>query len=464
MAIPPLPIIWQKDAPTDTYEKARVGRVFNARRPNRYPRAVVEATHPAHVQEAVQLANKLGCRASVRSGGHSWAAWSVRDDAILIDLGNMKHLEVDKEKKIVAASPSTTGMMLNEKLVPEGLLFCGGHCPDVGIGGFLLQGGMGWNCKNWGWACEQIASIDVVTAAGESLHCSETENAELFWCARGAGPGFPAIVTRFYLKVRPRPEVMLKSIFIYPISEYKVVMNWITKISPTSDDGNEIVAVGLTPPGLDQPCIMANTITFQSTREAALAALEPINSTRPPGALVEIISEPTSIKEQYADQAAANPSNHRYCAENAYLANDSDASTVLEKAFTTLPHKKSFALWFSMAPGSRRVLPDMALSMQSDHYFALYTIWEKPEDDERCRNWVHDIMKDVAPSSVGAYLGDSDFQQRKTKFWKDENAERLMTLRKKWDPKGVVSGYLDAGDQSGVHGLDNQEWAASSLL
>ena len=147
MAIPPLPIIWQKDALTDTYEKARVGRVFNARRPNRYPRAVVEATHPAHVQEAVQLANKLGCRASVRSGGHSWAAWSVRDDAILIDLGNMKHLEVDKEKKIVAASPSTTGMMLNEKLVPEGLLFCGGHCPDVGIGGFLLQGGMGWNCK-----------------------------------------------------------------------------------------------------------------------------------------------------------------------------------------------------------------------------------------------------------------------------------------------------------------------------
>ncbi|KAK0101289.1 hypothetical protein ONS95_006466 [Cadophora gregata] len=434
MAIPPLPIVWHKDAPKDTYEKARVGRVFNARRPNRYPRAVVEATHPAHVHEAVQLANKLGCRVSVRSGGHSWAAWSVRDDAILIDLGNMKYLEVNKEKMIVAASPSTTGMMLNDKLVPEGLLFCGGHCPDVGIGGFLLQGGMGWNCKNWGWACEQIAGIDVVTAAGESLHCNETENSDLFWCARGAGPGFPAIVTRFYLK-----------------------------ISPTSDDGNEIVAVGLTPPGLDQPCIMANTVTFQSTHEAALVALEPINSTRPPGALVEIISEPTSIKEQYADQAAANPSNHRYCAENAYLANNSNATAVLEKAFTTLPHKKSFALWFSMAPGSRRVLPDMALSMQSDHYFALYTIWEKPEDDVRCRNWVHDIMKDVALSSVGAYLGDSDFQQRKTKFWKDENAEKLMKLRKKWDPKGVVSGYLDAGDVSGVNGLDNQEWVANSL-
>ncbi len=142
-----LPIIWQQDAPKEIYEEARVGRVFNGRKPNRYPRAVVEATHPDHVREAVQLANKLGCRVSVRSGGHSWAAWSVRDDAILIDLGNLKHLEADVEKKIVTASPSTTGMMLNEKLVPEGLMFGGGHCPDVGIGGFLLQGGMGWNCK-----------------------------------------------------------------------------------------------------------------------------------------------------------------------------------------------------------------------------------------------------------------------------------------------------------------------------
>lgn len=144
---PALPIIWQQEAPKEIYEEARVGRVFNARKPNRYPRAVVNATHPQHVQEAVQLANKLGCRVSVRSGGHSWAAWSVRDNAILIDLGNLKHLELDVEKQIVTASPSSTGKMLNEKLVPAGLMFGGGHCPDVGIGGFLLQGGMGWNCK-----------------------------------------------------------------------------------------------------------------------------------------------------------------------------------------------------------------------------------------------------------------------------------------------------------------------------
>jgi FAD/FMN-containing dehydrogenase len=147
MAASTLPIIWRQLADKSTYEKERVGRVFNAIKPDRYPRAIVKATHPSHVQEAVQLANKLQCRVSVRSGGHSWAAWSVRDDAILIDLGGWKEIELEEDKQIVKVSPSTTGLMLNESLGPKGLMFGGGHCPDVGLGGFLLQGGMGWNCK-----------------------------------------------------------------------------------------------------------------------------------------------------------------------------------------------------------------------------------------------------------------------------------------------------------------------------
>jgi hypothetical protein len=116
-----------------------------------------------------------------------------------------------------------------------------------------------------------------------------------------------------------------------------------------------------------------------------------------------------------------------------------------------------------MAPTSRRPLPEMALSMQSDHYFALYTVWEKPEDDERCQKWVRDIMKLVERHSEGAYLGDSDFQVRRTKFWKDENAKRLMQLRREWDPKGTICGYLDVDDASGVDGLANEhEWIAGN--
>jgi FAD/FMN-containing dehydrogenase len=141
---PSFPIIWKDSI---AYERARVGRVFNYRRPSRYPRAVVEATTESHIVEAVRLANQLGCRVSVRSGGHSWAAWSVRDDAILIDLGKFFHFHLDNETGILQASPSMTGRMVNRLLDPHGRMFPGGHCPDVALGGFLLQGGMGWNCK-----------------------------------------------------------------------------------------------------------------------------------------------------------------------------------------------------------------------------------------------------------------------------------------------------------------------------
>lgn len=141
-------IIWRASADAATYEDARVGRVFNHRRPERFPLAVVKATCQEDIVAAVKLAAEKNCRVAVRSGGHSWAAWSVRDNSILIDLGNYKTMEVDAVNKIVRASPSMTGRELNSVLVKEHqLMFPGGHCPDVGLGGFLLQGGMGWNCR-----------------------------------------------------------------------------------------------------------------------------------------------------------------------------------------------------------------------------------------------------------------------------------------------------------------------------
>ncbi len=173
----------------------------------------------------------------------------------------------------------------------------------------------------------------------------------------------------------------------------------------------------------------------EQMEEEARSALDIANRTRPEGASLEMINQPTSLANEYCNQAAANPSGHRYCAENAYIDNDADVAAVLEEAFTTLPHPKAFSLWYAMSPCSRRPLPDMALSMQSDHYFALYTVWEHESDDKRCQKWVKDIMKKVERHGVGAYLGDSDFQERRTKFWADENAFKLMQIRRDLDPK-----------------------------
>jgi len=99
----------------------------------------------------------------------------------------------------------------------------------------------------------------------------------------------------------------------------------------------------------------------------------------------------------------------------------------------------------------------MALSMQTDHYFAAYTVWEDEKDDDRCQSWTQEIMKDIAPHCEGAYMGDCDFQVRQTKFWTDAKAKKLMDIQRRRDPGGRICGYLDAGDVSGVQGLDNEE-------
>ena len=142
-----LPIIWASTTDPETFSQAVWSRVYNGRRFPRQPRAVVQATTVEHVGGAVRLAAREGCRLSVRSGGHSWPAWSVRDDAILLDLAKLDILAYDEATQMVACSPSITSDQLAVFLEDKGRFFPVGHCPGVGMGGFTLQGGQGMNCR-----------------------------------------------------------------------------------------------------------------------------------------------------------------------------------------------------------------------------------------------------------------------------------------------------------------------------
>ncbi|KAI0477769.1 FAD binding domain protein [Xylariaceae sp. FL0804] len=470
---PPLPILRRETCDAAAFDAAVWGRVFNRHRDGSrgLPRAVVAATSAADVRRAVALARReSGGRVSVRSGGHSWAAWSVRHDAVLVDLSGLGGGEggggivYDERSRIASCGPATTGKVLNAFLGERGRMFAGGHCPDVGLGGFLLQGGMGWNCKNWGWACESVVGIDVVTADAKELYCSSVENPDLFWAARGAGPGFPAIITRFHLLTRPLLE-LYNCIYVYPQSMFRTVLQWVIDICPTADEDTEVVCVSRhAPDGSGDIDIIAGFTTFKRDRAAAEQALRPVHDSRPQGpeaAKVAVFCEATSLAREYVTQGQANPEGHRYCVENAYVRDDvADVPAVLERAFTTLPSRESFALYFAMNPTSRRPPPaDMALSMQSDHYFAIYSVWKDTADDAKCVDWTRDVIRGIEPHAAGSYMGDADFQHRRTRYWSAENGRRLAEIRRRWDPDGVFCGYLDAGDKSGVDGLRNEfEW------
>jgi hypothetical protein len=445
------------------YEEARVGRVFNHRRPGRYPVAVFFPEDENDVVAAVKLANTEGYRIAIRAGGHSWAAWSVRDEGILLDLKNLNKIEYDATTTIAKVQPATKGgMELNPFLKPFGRFFCGGHCPTVGVGGFLLQGGQGWNARGWGWAVEYMVAIDVVTAEGELVRADATQNQDLFWAARGAGPGFFGVVTCFHLKTIALPKALYASTYLYPIEHAEAVLNWWQDIHGTVSLNIELVLLGQSVPnlpdteGVNIPVIIVHALVFENTVEernpdsfgkgAAIEALKPFESCPVlEKAYVRRTNYETTFAEQLHLQTEANPEGHRWVVNNAWLEGEKeDITRLMLPAFTALPNPKAFSLWYSMSP--LRQLPDMAFSLQTEIYYATYNLWEDEKDDEMNKTWLKNIINHIAPITAGQYLGDSDFTAHQRKFISNEHFEKLEKIRKKRDPNGRFHSYLANND------------------
>jgi len=426
------------------FEEARVDRIFNRRLTDRRPAGVVRPQTEAEVVDAVRLARERGWQVAVRAGGHSWAQWSVRDDALVIDLAALQEISYDEATGLVSASPAVKGgSELGPFLEARGRFFPGGHCPTVGIGGFLLQGGQGWNARGWGWAAEYVEALDVVTAAGQLVHCSADENVDLYWAARGAGPGFPGVVTRFHLRTLPGPQHVAQTVHAYALGDFDEVMTWLHETHHTVADTVEIVALTKTDPTVAaEPVLLVTGIALVDSPAEASEALAPFRTSPAlDRALFVLDAVPTTVDEQRKRQLHDNPEGLRWAVDNAWLSGPAaEVVPAMRRAYTTLPTDKAFTIWFSMAP--LRALPDMAFSLQSEIYLASYVAWESPEDDERCSAWLEGAMADLEPVTVGQYLGDSDLSRRHVRFMSDEAWARFQAIRAERDPDGLFVGYL----------------------
>jgi FAD/FMN-containing dehydrogenase len=443
-------------SPADAdFDEARVGRIFNGRRPGRQPAAVLFAETDDDIVEGVRLARRNGWSVSVRSGGHSWAAWSVRDDALLIDLGLLRDIDFDEASGIVSARPAVMGGdELDPFLEARGRFFNGGHCPSVGIGGFLLQGGQGWLARGWGWAAENVVAIDVVTAAGELVRADATTNADLYWAARGSGPGFPGIVTRFHLATRRRFGFVGHTVQVYPLELFREVMTWMYSIHASLAPEAEIVCVSTTDENSGQRVFLVTGLALTDTADRAAAVLAPLEGSPVLGqALFAQSAAESSLAEQKLTQVKQNPPHARYFVDNAWVDGDpADIIEAIEPLFRDLPAPGAFTIWFSMAP--LRELPDMAFSMQSDGYVATYLVDDDASRDAANRDWLAAAMRHAQSVTVGQYLGDSDMTVRQLRFLGDKQFTRLQSIIAERDPDGLFVGYLAADHTS----LNRNDW------
>ena len=215
------------------FDAALLGTSFNAQDPGRRPALIVQANDDTDVVAAVRQAKDQGLTIGICSGGHSWAQNHIRDSGMLIDLSRLNSITINAADATATIGPGCLAGDLNAALSKRNLFFPVAHAYTVGMGGFLLQGGFGWNSRASGMACQSVTGIDVVLADGTLVHASETENPELLWAARGAGPGFFGVVVRFHLKLQARPKFVGMKVQVFRIRQLEAVMAWADRVGPS---------------------------------------------------------------------------------------------------------------------------------------------------------------------------------------------------------------------------------------
>jgi FAD/FMN-containing dehydrogenase len=190
-------------------------KIWNGMHDGRRPGLIARCSGTADVMAAVGFARSNDLELAVRGGGHSIAGFSTNDGGMVIDLSAMRDVRVDPARRRAYAGGGALWADVDHETQAHGLATTGGLVSTTGVAGFTLGGGIGWLMRKYGLACDNLVGADVVTADGQLVHASESENADLLWGLRGGGGNF-GIVTQFELELHPVGPVVYAGLIFYP--------------------------------------------------------------------------------------------------------------------------------------------------------------------------------------------------------------------------------------------------------
>jgi FAD/FMN-containing dehydrogenase len=207
----------------DGYDRAR--RVWNAM-VNRRPAVIARCAGAPDVAAAVRFGRGGGLEIGVRGGGHNIAGLAVPEGGLMIDLSLMDAVRVDPGRRRARVQGGALLGALDRAAQSSGLATTAGNVSHTGVGGLTLGGGMGWLARQFGLACDNVASFEVVSADGEVLYASESQNPDLFWGLRGGGGNF-GIVTEFDFRLHPVGTAALTAdLFYRPADAPQALRRW----------------------------------------------------------------------------------------------------------------------------------------------------------------------------------------------------------------------------------------------
>jgi FAD/FMN-containing dehydrogenase len=430
----------------DSYDEAR--KVYNGMIDKR-PALIVRPTGAADVIDAVNLARENGLPLAVRCGGHSVSGKGVVDDGVLIDLSSLKGVRVDAGSRRARANAGTLWGEFDRETQLFGLATPGGRVTTTGVGGFTLGGGYGWLSPKWGLTCDNLTSVDVVTAEGRLLTASEEENDDLFWGIRGGSGNF-GVVTSYEFRLHQLGPIVLGGLALHPIDDAKnVIRDYRDYVQTAPEELTTGTAILQAPPApfipehLHGKPVLGIPAIYVGDADEGREVMAPLKELGPPA--VDMIQPMPytafqALLDPFAPQGWLNYHRGMHLSGLPDEAVDTYVEYASEIALFSNPMTQT--ILFRHGGAVSRVSEDATAAGHRDAAYMVHPIacWQDPTQSERHIDWVGRFSEAMRPFTTGgAYLNfePDEGEERVRAGYGAEKYARLVALKDKWDPENL---------------------------
>jgi FAD/FMN-containing dehydrogenase len=410
------------------YDQAR--RVWNAMISKR-PALIARCAAPSDVIRAVAFAKEHQLLTAVRAGGHSVSGKSTCDGGILIDVSSMQGVRVDPDARIARIEGGALLGHLDREAQQFGLVTTAGTVSHTGAAGLTLGGGLGRVCRRFGLACDNLRSVDVVTADGRLVTANTDTNADLFWAVRGGGGNF-GVVTSFEYQLHPMDPVVLAGRVDWPMAQARDALSFYAEFSSKAPDELHLdLGVHVTPAGgvvSVRPCWSAKHAQGEKI-------LQPLRAFGRP-ARDEIVAMPYVKLQQLND--SHNGWGRRFYAKSGFV--DEFTPRLIEQIIDIFSHARpgSFSLVAQQAGGGVGRVPvdATAFANRSAGYWVMLSQgWSDPAEDGAIITAIRTAWQRIEPLTSGFYTNAmSEAEDARVAANFGPNYSRLRQVKRKYDP------------------------------
>ncbi len=417
----------------DGYDEART--IWNAMI-DKHPALIACCADDADVVQSVNFARDNNLLVSIRGSGHNVSGNAICDGGLMIDLSLMKNIEVDAGRRVARVGAGVLWQELDKETQAFGLATTGGTISTTGVAGLTLGGGIGWLMGNHGLSCDNLISIDIVTADGQLLTASNSQNQDLFWGLRGGGGNF-GVATAFEFQLHPVGDV-LGGMIIHPLDQALELAKFYNEFASNSPDelGSMFVFVS-TPEG---ERVVAIAVCYNGPADEGERVLEPLRSFGSP--LADMVAPMPYTQLQCMLDEGFPAGLQNYWKSNFLSGLDETAIELLVDHVRNAPSPNSAIAIEHFGGAVNRVgINDTAFNHRGARYnLIILGMWPDASAKDENVSWVRNLWDAMQPYSSGGvyvnYLGQETDEgaDRVKAAYGPEKYERLVTIKNKYDP------------------------------